>query len=74
MARLFPPAMEVHWRGNYCPKCGKFYNVKKSYDKHVKFDCGMKRYLCIECPYATTRLSNLKSHMLARHDVLYKKV
>uniref|UniRef100_T1HPZ6 C2H2-type domain-containing protein n=1 Tax=Rhodnius prolixus TaxID=13249 RepID=T1HPZ6_RHOPR len=66
MARLFPPAMEVHWRGNYCPKCGKFYNVKKSYDKHVKFDCGMKRYLCIECPYATTRLSVFQPKILIK--------
>ncbi|XP_039285465.1 zinc finger protein 425-like [Nilaparvata lugens] len=52
-----------------CPKCGTTYKHKYSRDYHVKNYCGKEpKYCCKLCNYKSKWSSDLKNHVVFKHD------
>ncbi|KAH1002488.1 hypothetical protein HUJ04_008571 [Dendroctonus ponderosae] len=51
-----------------CSNCGKNYKLKKSLQRHFKFECGKNAtFPCHYCDHISKRRDNLKKHILAIH-------
>ncbi|XP_066250354.1 PR domain zinc finger protein 14-like [Euwallacea similis] len=51
-----------------CPKCMKLYKLKKSLQRHFRFECGRTAsFPCRYCPYVCKRKDNLKKHIVSVH-------
>lgn len=56
-----------------CPECGRGFNSKSNYNRHVRTHTGEKKHKCEDCLKSFTQLSQLKKHR-TKHtgETLYK--
>lgn len=52
-----------------CPKCGKSYKHKRSFHRHLKYECGVKErsFNCEICGSKYFRKDTLRSHISVKH-------
>lgn len=54
--------------------CGRHYKRKGHLTYHLKFECGvLPQFKCPYCNKLSNRKSNLKTHVLCVHKVLYNE-
>ena len=54
---------------NYrCPVCGKEFYGKEEFRRHYRVHTGEKPFACPVCPHKARQASNLKAHILAKHN------
>lgn len=58
-----------------CPRnCGKSYAWKTNLYKHLTFECGIRpQFKCPYCSKVCNRKSNLRTHVLCVHKVIFDK-
>ncbi|KAK9502419.1 hypothetical protein O3M35_011201 [Rhynocoris fuscipes] len=66
----------VIYRRRYdCSACGKSYKYKNGLNSHLKYECGQNpQFHCPYCPHSAHQKSNLKVHLVKRHNNILKKV
>ncbi|KAK3877150.1 hypothetical protein Pcinc_018105 [Petrolisthes cinctipes] len=52
-----------------CPYCAKILPYLSEYQRHMRKHTGERPFACPLCPYATTRKSHLKTHLMKLHQV-----
>lgn len=50
-----------------CPECPYSHHVRRSFEAHMNKHRGLTPYACPHCAYTSAYLSNLRSHIKARH-------
>ncbi|KAG7159899.1 Zinc finger Y-chromosomal protein 2-like, partial [Homarus americanus] len=56
--------------GLTCPCCGKVLRYHSDYERHIRKHTGERPFACLQCTYATTRRSHLKTHVKKWHSDL----
>ena len=57
-------------RNSYsCPQCGKELSDRYCFRRHYMTHTGNKPYACSICPYKATQRSDLKIHLLRKHQL-----
>ncbi|KAK4315613.1 hypothetical protein Pmani_013177 [Petrolisthes manimaculis] len=51
-----------------CPYCAKILPYLSEYQRHMRKHTGERPFACPHCPYATTRKSHLKTHLMKLHQ------
>ncbi|KAE8747847.1 hypothetical protein FOCC_FOCC005459 [Frankliniella occidentalis] len=53
-----------------CPRCGRKYNWRQSFHRHVNMECAQaKRYQCNLCSYCNTRKDSFLLHLRRKHKL-----
>lgn len=53
-----------------CPRCGRHYLWRSSFNRHLRHECGKERLFgCPHCPYRTNRKFSLDRHVTTQHNL-----
>lgn len=60
--------------GNFpCDACHRVYKYKRNLQQHRKYECNKEpSFSCQFCPYRAKKRNNLKSHMVLKHQDMFK--
>jgi len=54
-----------------CPYCGKVIRQRNDFKRHLRIHTGEKPFACPYCPYRATQSTNLKGHIIRKHQLSY---
>lgn len=52
-----------------CPVCHKNFTKKRDFGRHYMIHTGERPYCCSLCPYKSSRLDSLNSHLRLKHSL-----